>query len=63
MKKKSQKKNPRVFSDEEEPYAEIIGFGSAWGDMRGKVKTRQIGFIRDDRRRNKTSGKGSRAKG
>lgn len=26
--------------------SDIIGNGQAWGDMRGKVKTKQIGFIR-----------------
>lgn len=27
----------------------IHGLGSAWGDMRGKVKTKQIGFVRNDK--------------
>lgn len=26
----------------------ILGSGQAWGDMRGKVKTKQIGFVRND---------------
>ena len=29
--------------------SDILGNGQAWGDMRGRVKTRQIGFVRNDR--------------
>lgn len=31
--------------------SDIFGNGSAWGDMRGKVQTRQIGFIRSDKKK------------
>ncbi len=30
--------------------SDILGTGQAWGDMRGKVKTKQIGFVRSDGR-------------
>lgn len=31
--------------------SDILGTGAAWGEMRGKVKTKQIGFIRNEGKR------------
>jgi hypothetical protein len=36
---------------EDEPDGNYILFGGqAWGDMKGKVKTQQIGFIRNEKK-------------
>jgi hypothetical protein len=34
------------WDDEDTFGSDILGTGAAWGEMRGKVKTKQIGFIR-----------------
>jgi hypothetical protein len=61
--------NDAVMYEDDEYYIPFLGSGSAWGDMSGKVKTRQIGFIRATKRKTplnnqrKSNGKGRKKTG
>ena len=42
-------KKPKQWDVDDTYGSDIHGLGQAWGDMRGKVKTKQIGFVRNDK--------------
>lgn len=59
----AKRKKPKQVEPDDESLPYINGTGVCWGDMKGKTKTAQIGFVRakDKAKTNaRNTGKGSR---